>query len=224
MGTRYTSRRPWKTELVTLLIVTAVAAEAEAIRKGLGPNSPLTVAPVGVGMAAAAAGTAKLLTLAHGRYRGVISAGIAGGIGVEPGAIVLAAHSIAADLGADSEAGFISLDELGFGATVSKVDGRLLTSLREALPDAAVGDVLTVNTVTGTASRLNELKARYPRAIAETMEGFGVACAAQLSDVPFAELRAISNAVGPRDRDSWRIADALDALTKSAIALAAVTR
>ncbi len=205
---------------MTLLIVTAVAAEAEAIRKGLGPDSPITVAPVGVGMAAAAAGTAKLLTLANGRYRGVISAGIAGGIGLDPGTIVLGVHSIAADLGADSEDGFIGLDELGIGSTMSKVDGKLLTSLREALPDATVGDVLTVNTVTGTASRLNALKARYPRAVAETMEGFGVACAAELSAVPFAELRTISNAVGPRDRDSWRVADALNALTVAAKALA----
>jgi futalosine hydrolase len=201
---------------VTLLIVTAVAAEAEAIRKGLGPDSPITVAPVGVGMAAAAAATAKLLTLAHGRYRGVISAGIAGGIDVEPGSVVLGAHSIAADLGAESDEGFIGLDELGFGSTVSKVDGKLLTSLREALPHANVGDVLTVNTVTGTAARLAQLRARYPNAVAETMEGFGVACAAELSAVPYAELRVISNAVGPRDRAAWKIHEALEALTRVA--------
>lgn len=200
--------------------MTAVAAEAEAIRKGLGPDSPITVAPVGVGMAAAAAGTAKLLTLASGRYRGVISAGIAGGIGLEPGTTVLGLHSIAADLGADSSEGFIGLDELGFGPTVSKVDGKLLTSLREALPAATVGDVLTVNTVTGSASRLSELKTRYPNAVAESMEGFGVACAATLSDVAFAELRTISNLVGPRDRASWRIPDALAALTAAAESLA----
>jgi futalosine hydrolase len=202
--------------VVTLLIVTAVAAEAEAIRKGLDTDSPITVAPVGVGMAAAAAATAKLLTLAHGRYAGVISAGIAGGIGVEPGTVILGLHNIAADLGADSDEGFVGLDELGFGAVVSKVDGKLLTSLREALPDAPVGDVLTVNTVTGTAGRLAQLLERYPNAIAETMEGFGVACAAELSAVPYAELRAISNPVGPRDRAAWKIAEALEALTQAA--------
>ena len=32
------------------------------------------------------------------------------------------------------------------------------------------------------------------------MEGFGVATAAALAGVPFAELRTISNAIGPRDR------------------------
>jgi futalosine hydrolase len=79
-----------------------------------------------------------------------------------------------------------------------------------------VGDVLTVNTVTGTARRLAWLRERYPDAVAETMEGFGVACAAQLSGVPFAELRTISNAVGPRDRGAWQIGPALEALTRAA--------
>jgi futalosine hydrolase len=200
---------------VTLLIVTAVAAEADAVRKGLGRESPITVAAAGVGMAAAAAGTARLLALESGRYHGVISAGIAGGIGVAPGAVVLGARSIAADLGADSDDGFLGLEELGFGSTVSKVDNDLLAALREALPGAVVGDVLTVNTVTGTGDRLAALRARYPMAVAETMEGFGVACAAELSRVPHAELRTISNAVGPRDRGSWKIPQALEALTKA---------
>ena len=35
------------------------------------------------------------------------------------------------------------------------------------------------------------------------------------TDLPFAELRTISNTVGPRDRGAWRIKDALEALTKA---------
>jgi futalosine hydrolase len=196
-----------------LLIVTAVAAEAEAVMRGVGANGDITVVPVGVGMTAAAAGTAKLLTLADGRYRGVISAGIGGGIGVPLGATVLAAHSVAGDLGADSPEGFIGLEALGFGETVYKVDQKLLTSLREALPDAVVGDILTMNTVTGTAQRVAGLIERHPAAVAESMEGYGVAVAAAQAEVPFAELRTISNAVGPRDREAWRIKEALEALT-----------
>jgi futalosine hydrolase len=204
-----------------LLIVTAVAAEAEAVLKGLGHSSAITVAPVGVGMAAAAAGTAKLLTLADGRYSGVIAAGIGGGIGVAMGSTVLATRSIAADLGADSPGGFISLDELGFGPAIHDADQRLLTLLCETLPDAVVGAVLTVSTVTGTGDRAAELVERHPDAVAEAMEGYGVACAARQASVAFAELRTISNTVGPRDRDSWRIGDALAALTKAASAISA---
>lgn len=201
---------------MTLLVVTAVDAEAQAVARGLPAGADVLVAPVGVGPAAAAAGTARLLALAGGRYRAVVSAGIGGGIGQEPGATVLASRCIAADLGADSPDGFLSLDELGFGSALAPVDAGLLAGLRAALPGAAVGAVLTVSTVTGTATGTAELLRRHPDALAEAMEGYGVACAAQGAGLPFAELRTISNPVGPRDRAAWRIGDALAALTHAA--------
>jgi futalosine hydrolase len=205
---------------MTLLVVTAVAAEADALRLGLPEGVGVIVAPVGVGPAAAAAGTARLLfTMPAGHFQAVISAGIAGGIGVAPGGIVLAARSIAADLGAETPDGFLSVDELGFGSTIVEVDQALLARLRDALPEAVVGDVLTVSTVTGTAQRAAALLQRHPSAAAEAMEGYGVACAAQIAGVPFAELRTISNAVGPRDRGSWQIGAALAALTSAAAML-----
>ncbi len=80
-------------------------------------------------------------------------------------------------------------------------------------PGATAGPVLTVSTVTGTAERAADLLAAHPGALAEAMEGFGVAEAAARAGLPVMELRAVSNAVGPRDRDAWRIGDALAALT-----------
>ncbi|MEV0454713.1 futalosine hydrolase [Catellatospora methionotrophica] len=207
---------------MTLLVVTAVAAEAEALSRGLPPGADVTVAPVGVGPAAAAAGTARLLALAGDRYRAVVSAGIGGGIGLATGATALATRCIAADLGADSPQGFLSLDELGFGSATAEVDAALLAALRAALPGAAAGEILTVSTVTGTAEGTAELLRRHPTAVAEAMEGYGVACAAQGAGLPFAELRTISNAVGPRDRAAWRIGDAFAALTAAGPALAAL--
>ncbi|WP_461031047.1 phosphorylase family protein, partial [Streptomyces sparsus] len=56
---------------------------------------------------------------------------------------------------------------------------------------------------------------RHPGAVAEAMEGFGVAQAAAAQGVPVLEVRAVSNAVGPRDRAAWRIPDALDALAEA---------
>jgi len=203
-----------------LLVATAVEAERAAVLAGLPPGGDtVAVATVGVGPAAAAAGTARLLALAEagGRpYRWVISVGIAGGFPgkAEIGAVVLATRSVAADLGADSPDGFLSLDALGFGATSYEPDPSLFAALRAALPGAATGPVLTVSTVTGT-----DTPPRFPDAVAEAMEGFGVACAAALSGTGFAELRAVSNLVGPRDRAAWRIRDALAALTAAAAAI-----
>lgn len=75
--------------------------------------------------------------------------------------------------------------------------------------------MLTVSTVTGSAGRATALRARHPRALAEAMEGFGVAEAAAAHTTPVLELRAVSNPVGPRDRAAWRIGDALTALTEA---------
>jgi futalosine hydrolase len=44
------------------------------------------------------------------------------------------------------------------------------------------------------------------------MEGFGVAAAAKEFGLPVLEIRAVSNAVGPRDKSAWRIKEALQSL------------
>ncbi|MGZ4164722.1 MAG: futalosine hydrolase, partial [Tumebacillaceae bacterium] len=129
---------------------------------------------------------------------------------------VVASEIIAADLGVETPEGFQSLDEMGFGSTRVAVDSALASRVTEALQAAglpvAMGPVLTLSTVTGTAETATELVARVPEATAEAMEGYGVALAAQEFGIPVLEIRAISNAVGPRDRAAWRIKDALEAL------------
>ncbi|WP_329281565.1 futalosine hydrolase [Streptomyces sp. NBC_00691] len=151
-------------------------------------------------------------------YRLVVSAGIAGGF--QPlaplGSVVVSSAVVAADLGAQTPDGYLTVDELGFGRSVHPVP-ETLTGLISAALDAAgrphtVAPVLTVSTVTGTADRASELAGRHPGAAAEAMEGFGVAEAAAAYGVPVVEIRAVSNAVGPRDRAAWRIGEALGAL------------
>ncbi|MEV0425368.1 futalosine hydrolase [Micromonospora sp. NPDC050495] len=212
-----------------LLVVTAVPVEAEAVRAGLA-DPTVTVTPVGVGPAVAGAATARLLALAEaaGRpYRAVVSAGIAGGfVGRVPvGGTVLGSHSVAADLGAESPEGFLPIEELGMppeligAGSVVPADPEFLATLRTALPAAVVGPILTVGTVTGTAASTAALAARHPSAVAEAMEGYGVAVAAAQAGLPFAELRTVSNPIGPRDRSAWRMREAFAALTAAAAAL-----
>lgn len=210
--------------LPRLLIVTAVAAERDAVLAGVGevsvlpePLSPdaaeVTVIAVGVGPARAAAGT--LLQLARAEadlapYHAVICAGVAGGLPgrAEIGDLVVATRSIAADLGAESPDGFLPIDDLGFGSSTLPADPSLYP-----VNGARAGSILTVNTATGTAATAEALADRYPDAVAEGMEGFGVATAASQLGLPYAEVRAISNIVGPRDTGAWRLPAALSALT-----------
>jgi futalosine hydrolase len=202
-----------------LLVVTAVTAEADAIRAAI--TARTTVEPVGVGPAAAAAGTARLLALAKAAghpYEAVICAGIAGGFPTRApvGATVLGTRSIAADLGAESPTGFLPIEDLGFGTSTLQADEDLIKTLSQAIPYALEGDILTLATVTGTAETAQTLAARYPNALAEAMEGYGAATAAVQAGIPYAEIRTISNPIGPRDRNAWRLGEALAALTQAA--------
>jgi futalosine hydrolase len=195
-----------------ILIVTAVAAEADALQRGLPADAPhgVTVLAGGVGAARAAAAASRALALDPG-YDAVISAGIGGAFPgrAELGALLLARRVVAADLGADGPDGYLSVDELGFG--IASAEAGRIPGL-----DAVVGSILTVNTATGTAERAEELIRRHPEAVGEAMEGYGVAAAAHLADLPFAEVRAVSNLIGPRDRDAWRLDLAFAALTAAA--------
>ncbi|MFD0148484.1 futalosine hydrolase [Streptomyces sp. NPDC127132] len=246
-----------------ILIVTAVAAEADSVAAGLGHATPETAGDTawetlalpggltlrrhaegadllvgGVGPAAVAAATGTALAYASladasladatarpSPYDLVVSAGIAGGFAPHApiGTVVVSEAIVAADLGAETPDGYLAVEELGFGRSVHPVPhsltGPLAAALRAAGRPHTVAPVLTVSTVTGTAGRTAELAGRHPAAAAEAMEGFGVAEAAAAYGVPVVEIRAVSNAVGPRDRSAWRIGEALDSLRQAFRAL-----
>ncbi|MFD8092848.1 futalosine hydrolase [Streptomyces malaysiensis] len=131
-----------------------------------------------------------------------------------PGSVVVADAIVAADLGAETPDGFAAVTDLGFGTVEHLPPAPLVAAVAEAT-DAVRGTVLTVSTVTGSAERAAELLRRHPHAVAEAMEGFGVAEAAAAQAVPALEVRTVSNAVGPRDRAAWRIGEAMAALTSA---------
>ncbi|MEU7278958.1 futalosine hydrolase [Streptomyces sp. NPDC045431] len=182
------------------------------------PDVLVDVVAAGVGPAAAAVGATSALASAPYAYDLVVSAGIGGGFPPHAplGAVVVSDAIVAADLGADTPGGYLTVEELGFGRSVhrppAEVTGRIAAALQAGGQRHVVAPVLTVSTVTGTADRTAELVARHPRAAAEAMEGFGVAEAAAAHGVPVVELRAVSNTVGPRDRAAWQIGRAMDSL------------
>ncbi|GHJ39929.1 futalosine hydrolase [Streptomyces sp. TS71-3] len=182
-----------------------------------GPRWDLLTAGVGPGRAAASTSAAlTAAALAGEPYGLVVSAGIGGGFApVAPPLTVVVAEAItAADLGADTPDGFLPVTALGFGTVTHRVPPSLVREAAAAT-SAVTGTVLTVSTATGTAERCAVLRERHPDAVAEAMEGFGVAEAASAHGVPVLEVRTISNPVGPRDRAAWRIGEALAALTEA---------
>ncbi|HEU0130396.1 MAG TPA: futalosine hydrolase [Mycobacteriales bacterium] len=224
------------------LVVTAVAAERDAVADGIGEPQAVTVGPYpscrrcetdgpdvlvvagGVGPAAAAAATAHVVATHDVGL--VVSMGVAGAFAsarLAHGDTAVASSIVAADLGAMSPERFLDLAALGLdgGATVD-CPPALVAAARDRVAAAglhvAVGAILTLSTMTGTAERAAELMGRHG-AVAEAMEGAGVAHVAALHALPVLEVRTISNEVGLRDRTSWDLVTALVSLGTAAGAL-----
>lgn len=200
-----------------LLVVTSVAAERDAIAAACGDRLHALIVS-GVGPAASAAATSAALA-----DRGadlVLCAGVGGGFApLEPGAVAVSSMIAFADLGAETAEGFAPISTLGLGSERDEVPAKLAVELAERT-GGHLGTILTVATVTGTAATAAQLRERFPDAVAEGMEGAGAAAAARLHGVAAAEIRAISNQVGPRDRNAWQMPEALAALGRAIADLA----
>jgi len=228
-----------------MLVVTAVEAERDAVCRYLGaetggvrgdlvgltpvsiaqtPGGEVVVTAGGVGPASAAATTALLAATAAAEsspFDLLVCAGIGGGFSIDPGELVCATAALFGDLGAETDApdGFTSAPELGFGVDNYPTAATISAEFAQRC-GAVLGPILTITTVTGTAATASFRRRHHPGVLAEGMEGAGVAAAAAATGSLFTEIRAISNHVGPRNRDAWQIPRALDAL---ADAFAAIT-
>lgn len=195
-----------------VLIVVATAGEAARL-----VDLPARVVVSGVGPVAAALATARALEQAD--FDLAVSAGIGGaypGSGLGPGDLAVSGRIVQADLGAQDGGQWLGLETLGL-SILPDAPHAASFAVWEGAADlagrvgAAYGPLLTLSTVTGTAARAQALTARFPGALTEGMEGAGVAHAALLAGVPALEVRGVSNPVGPRDRASWHLPEALAA-------------
>jgi futalosine hydrolase len=200
---------------VDVLIVVATRLEAERLPKL--PGARVVVSGIGSVNAALAAQAAIL----EARPGLVLSVGIAGAYpssGLRIGDVCVSSEMVFAGLGAMDGAAFLNLEAMGFPLFEhdERVYNALKSDARAALfaanTNTKLGPILTLETVTGSLERALELEARVPGALAEGMEGAGVALAASRLGVGSFEIRGISNMVGPRDRSGWRIPLALEAL------------
>src|SRR5262245_26825323 len=196
---------------VRVLVVCAVAAEAEAIGS---PEGALVVAG-GVGRVNAAAAATEAL-VQDGPFDAVLSAGVAGALpggGLKLGETVVASRCVYVEEGLMSPEGFRDVRALrlrlgAFEGNAVPVDPGLLTRLGQRFRAAPIA---TVATCSGTDAAAAEV-ARRSGAAAEAMEGAAVVHAARRLGAPAIELRTISNTTGDRGRQQWDLAGALRAL------------
>jgi len=186
----------------------------EALRTFLGPIE-VTCLISDVGPVHSAMAAARALQEKRG-FDGVVSAGIGGAFldtELNVGDLVVATEVHHGDFGVERDDGFVPASELDwpFGSHTCH-DG---LSARLAKPGARRGDILTVTRQSASNARTADLRRTWPDVVAEAMEGIGVAAAAATRGLPMAEVRAISNMVGPRDQHPWDKPAALDRLAEA---------
>ena len=71
------------------------------------------------------------------------------------------------------------------------------------------GSLLTCSAASASTQDMRHRLDRYPEVVAEDMEGYAVALACRLENVPLVIVRGISNVVGDRLNKNWQIPQAL---------------
>lgn len=195
---------------MNILIVAATFSEIQPFLKSAGLNGipeggfktdkhHINIIITGVGMVATAYAAGK--EFAINSYDLALNLGVAGSFTkrLEIGELVQITTDVFSELGAEDDEEFISLDELELGETLfnGSDDPKHITSLKKAT-------AITVNKVHGNEDTIAEVKEMFNPKI-ESMEGAAFFYACEEAGIPGIQVRAISNYVEKRNRESWNI-------------------
>jgi len=193
-----------------ILLVAATEGEISALRPDLKPDVDVLV--TGIGMVATAVRCARALALT--RYDLVLNVGICGSFdrALAPGSVVHVMRDNIAELGAEDNDEFVTIEAIRLPAEWTFVNSAPppLAAL-QALPAV---NAITVNTVHGNQRSIAAVMERF-RPEVESMEGAAFMSACLISNVTFAQVRAVSNIVERRNRGAWRVAEALERLAET---------
>lgn len=187
-----------------ILIVAATEAEIAPILDARGHDVDRLI--TGIGMVATAARCAK--ALAGGTYGLALNFGVCGSFdpALAPGSVVHVVADRLSELGAEDGDAFLTMDQLGLSGECEMVNARPPANVALARLPAVRG--ITVNTVHGNAASIAAVDRRFHPQV-ESMEGAAFMYACLLHNVPFAQVRAVSNIVERRNKAAWKMTDAI---------------
>jgi futalosine hydrolase len=201
---------------VKILIVAATELEIPQIKGGARGAHHIDVLITGVGMVATAARTAQALS--RGNYDLAFNFGLCGSFdpAFGPGVVVHITRDRIAELGAEDGEGFLPIEDLALNAQGDVVNSN--PPQNRALGELPRVNAITVNTVHGAEATIAAVLERF-RPEVESMEGAAFAYACDISDVRYAQVRAVSNIVERRNRGAWQLELAVQKLDAAANAI-----
>jgi futalosine hydrolase len=156
--------------------------------------------------------------LPHNVYNLVINLGIAGSFdrNIKLGDVLEITKDTFAELGAENDTQFISIEQLGLGAGIFNPTSSLSYFTKKVT--IAKATAITVNTVHGNTASITTIVDRLNPQL-ESMEGAAFFYACRELKVPCVQIRAVSNYVEKRNRDNWKIGLAVKNLNTFALDL-----
>lgn len=154
----------------------------------------------------------------------VIDAGIAGSFTKKypPGSVTVVKNEIIADLGVEEKDGYKDVFDLKlaspnqFPFQKKKLVNPHAEFLKRTSLQAVTG--ITINQIT-TSKKKAELYVEKYKADIENMEGAAVHYVCLRENIPFVQIRSISNFVGDRNKKNWKLKEAVTNLNKELIRL-----
>lgn len=151
----------------------------------------------------------------------LIQAGIAGSFSPihPPGSIVIVQEEIVADTGVEENGVWTDLFDMKLQESIMPYTGKALVNPyctdweRYGLP---LVKGITINEITTQPNRIQQWQQKYSPVV-ESMEGAAFHYTALMEDIPFLQLRSISNYVGERDKAKWKMKEAIEGLNEMLI-------
>lgn len=170
----------------------------------------------GVGMVATAAWCSRVL--AQTPYGLALNLGVCGSFdrALAPGTVVHVVSDRLAELGAEDDERFLTLEELQLPGESEFVN--LEPPANPALDRLPAVTGITVNTAHGSERSIAAVVRRFKPQV-ESMEGAAFMSACLIRQIPFAQVRAVSNFVERRNRGAWKMADAIRSLGDAALTI-----
>jgi len=171
----------------------------------------------GVGLVATTYNLAK--ELIANTYDLAIQVGVGGSFDetIPLGELVFITSEQFGDLGAEDHYSFLDIFELGLLEKNSSPlnNGKLICPLQPIHEKIGLKQVsgLSVNSVSGNTYTIAQRKQKFNCQV-ESMEGAAFHYVCLKENVPFAQVRSISNYVEPRDKSKWQMKDAIINLNK----------
>jgi len=163
------------------------------------------------------------------KYDVVVQAGLAGSFSplYPKCSVVTVSEEVLADLGAESDSGFLDIADMGLLHVNQHpfTDGVLRNPHSDILEQSGLPQVrsATVNRTLSDPRSIGWVEGRYKPDVVN-MEGAALFHACLTLGIPFLELRAVSDLVGPRDKAAWDIPGSVKALNEHVVRVVEVLR